>query len=290
MFRESDIKSRKEEHKFWSLCFSTTNDAIYSGKLFESSSSGALKESWFHLTSHYLVKNKSNINGLSKRSLLIWKPVRPFVKNCHLYGFRIGYYDCYKEFYAESKEVFAEWLKFLSCIGIMQNIEEDFHFLKEIGKGNIGTIFLAEEINTHTKYTVKYIKSNKFDEYIINEINILRTLNHPNAVKLYKVYESDAGIYIVLDNLSETNLFQKIVDVKNFSEKDCLVFAKKIMEFLDYFNSLNIIHRDIKLENFAMSSNAGNTDFKLIDFSMATFDIITIILDVDRLAILHLRY
>ena len=53
---------------------------------------------------------------------------------------------------------------------------------------------------------------------INKEINILKDLDHPNILKVYEFYSSEKYIYIINELCTGGELFDKIVDVKYFSE------------------------------------------------------------------------
>ena len=50
------------------------------------------------------------------------------------------------------------------------------------------------------------------------EIDILRVMNHEYVIRLYEVYESEKYIHLVFDFLEGGELFEKIVEMKRFSE------------------------------------------------------------------------
>lgn len=53
---------------------------------------------------------------------------------------------------------------------------------------------------------------------LINEIYIMRMLQHPNIIKLYEVYEGDYHIYLVLELLKGGELFDRIISAGPYSE------------------------------------------------------------------------
>jgi len=48
----------------------------------------------------------------------------------------------------------------------------------------------------------------------------MKKLDHPNILKLYETFEDSRYVYLVLDLCKGGELFDKITDVGNFSEKD----------------------------------------------------------------------
>lgn len=75
---------------------------------------------------------------------------------------------------------------------------------------------------THQTRVVKiiYLKDKTEQEKIkiIHEIDILMTLDHPNIVKIYEYFINNKGIFMVLEYLDGGELFDKIIQNKNFTE------------------------------------------------------------------------
>jgi calcium-dependent protein kinase len=61
---------------------------------------------------------------------------------------------------------------------------------------------------------------------MLNEINILKTIDHPNIVKIYEYFEDSKRFYIVQDSIEGGELFDEIIKRGHFSEKDAAVLMK----------------------------------------------------------------
>lgn len=77
------------------------------------------------------------------------------------------------------------------------NVNADYDFDKELGKGGYGTVFLAHNKQTKEKRAIKVIKKDSVEDpqAFKHEIEILMQLDHPNIVKCYDVYETDDFVY-----------------------------------------------------------------------------------------------
>jgi serine/threonine protein kinase len=53
---------------------------------------------------------------------------------------------------------------------------------------------------------------------VLNEINILRQVDHPGIIKLHRVYEDAEKIYFVLDFIQGETLLNLIWTAKKLSE------------------------------------------------------------------------
>ena len=161
---------------------------------------------------------------------------------------------------------------------IEQAPETKYKIIKNIGNGSYGSVFLAYNIYTKEKVAIKKIyKSSEMllsDGLLINEIEILKSLNHPDIVKIIEFYGTEEAYYIVNEYCSGGELYDKAINY--LSETQISVIFKQILSGLSYLHSKNIVHRDLKLENILISDkeyveNTGEEyyDIKIIDFGNA---------------------
>jgi serine/threonine protein kinase len=77
-----------------------------------------------------------------------------------------------------------------------RGFKEQFRPLRKIGKGNFGSVYMAERIEDGRRVAVKaFCKSASYSQEkgrdsLINEIMMLRRLSHRNICELVSVYES----------------------------------------------------------------------------------------------------
>lgn len=107
---------------------------------------------------------------------------------------------------------------------------------------------------------------------IMNEIKILRRVDHENIVKLFEVYEMDDEICMVMENIEGEKLFTYIIESKRLKEEETALIMKQLLLALHHLQLKDIIHRDIKPENILFTrDNEGKIKTKLIDFGLGTF-------------------
>ena len=103
----------------------------------------------------------------------------------------------------------------------------------------------------------------------INEVATLKTLDHPNVVKLFEIYEGNTDVFLVQELCTGGELLDQILKEKTMSENKAAIIFKQIIQAIHYCNNNGISHRDLKPENFMFSSDKSGALLKLIDFGFA---------------------
>ena len=153
-------------------------------------------------------------------------------------------------------------------------IDQVYKLQKKIGGGAFGTVWLSHR-KDYSKYKFAIKKINKKEvgsnelEFLRREINVLREVDHPNIIKFYDTYENSTHIYIVMEYCSGGELFTKITDEGCLHESEARVYMNKMIMAVNHLHSLNIVHRDLKTENFIFDSKCATKELKLVDFGLS---------------------
>ncbi|EJD05098.1 Pkinase-domain-containing protein, partial [Fomitiporia mediterranea MF3/22] len=140
--------------------------------------------------------------------------------------------------------------------------------LQTLGEGEFGKVKLGLHSQWGEEVAVKLIRRGNIDTVVRmskveREIEVLRTIKHPNIVRLYDVIETDKYIGIILEYASGGELFDHILAHRYLKEKDaCKLFAQ-LVSGVWYIHQKKIVHRDLKLENLLLDRhrNVIITDF-----------------------------
>ena len=148
---------------------------------------------------------------------------------------------------------------------------EDLIYIKELGKGNYGSVSLVMNKRTKFPYAVKAINKNRVNKEKMQmniqlEKNILLKIDHPFIVKLVKCLEDEINIYFLMEYLKGKELFDVIRDIGLLNKEQTNFYIASMLIAIDYLHARKIIYRDIKPENIIVERNGY---IKLIDFGTA---------------------
>ena len=138
-----------------------------------------------------------------------------------------------------------------------------------LGDGATSLVYLAEN-SSKEKFAIKRINKEKKtvnQKVLLKEAEICLKLNHKNIIKYYEIYEDIKYINIVMEQ-GQTDLFEFLLKspLGYFPDEIAVDFLIQIFSAIDYLHSINIVHCDIKPENFVLKINKTKTELKLVDF------------------------
>ena len=134
----------------------------------------------------------------------------------------------------------------------------DYEILSKIGEGTFGKVFKVRNKHDNKIRAMKQISEYNLSERrkkkLMEEIEILKNLNHIYIIKLYEYYVTEDYIYLINELSDEGDLFNKIIKIGFFPEFIVKIIMLQIFQALMYLNEKNIIHGDLKLENILVVS------------------------------------
>ncbi|XP_021808186.1 serine/threonine-protein kinase SAPK2-like isoform X2 [Prunus avium] len=143
---------------------------------------------------------------------------------------------------------------------------ERYEIMKDIGFGNFGVARLVRDKLTRELFAVKFIeRGQKIDEHVQREIMNHRSLKHPNIVRFKEVLLTPTHLAIVMEYAAGGELFGRICNAGRFSEDEARFFFQQLMSGVSYCHSMQICHRDLKLENTLLDGSTAPR-VKICDF------------------------
>eukprot|EP01071_Lankesteria_metandrocarpae_P008584 Lankesteria_metandrocarpae@DN4999_c0_g1_i1.p1 len=157
-----------------------------------------------------------------------------------------------------------------------RSITDVFTFEKKLGSGSFGQVHLVREKTTKLLRVCKVINKDKAQipvEQIQAEIEFMKTLDHPNIIKIFDVYEDYNSIYIIMEQCCGGELMDRVAEGRKekgeVHEKYVASVMMQMMEALCYFHSKKIAHKDLKPENVMFQDTSPESPLKVIDFGVA---------------------
>ena len=149
----------------------------------------------------------------------------------------------------------------------------DYKKLNFLGEGSFASVYRVQNRITDSIRAMKVINkssniSAEADKEIFNEINILRTMDHPNILKIFEFYSNKDSYSIVTELCSGGELFQEIIDKGPFNENYSAYVMFQVFSAINYCHNMKIVHRDLKPENILIvdRDKNGYPRIKICDF------------------------
>lgn len=151
----------------------------------------------------------------------------------------------------------------------VQNIGK-YRVIKTIGKGNFAIVKLAKHVPTGRLVAIKIIDKSQLSssslQKMCREVKVMKSLNHPNIVKLFEVMETNRTMYLVLEYASGGEIFDYLVTKGRMKESDVRAKFRQIVSAVHYCHQKSIVHRDLKAENLLLDRDFN---IKIADFGFS---------------------
>jgi len=99
---------------------------------------------------------------------------------------------------------------------------------------------------------------------------MMALVDHPNIVKLLAAYEDDKNLYMVLELVKGGELSNLLNHQNRVEEGEAQDIMRPLFDAVVYCHALEIVHRDIKLENILLTSKELETaQVKITDFGLS---------------------
>ncbi|PRP89779.1 hypothetical protein PROFUN_00121 [Planoprotostelium fungivorum] len=156
-----------------------------------------------------------------------------------------------------------------------ESVNDVYTIGEELGRGSFSIVYRATHKTTGKDWAVKIVDKDKLGpkkmEMVDTEIEILSKLTNSHIIRLSEVYDDEKNCYMIMELVTGGELFDKIVELQSYSEKDASKLIEQLIEAVEDLHKNKIVHRDLKPENLLLSSNDADADIKLADFGLSTF-------------------
>ena len=149
---------------------------------------------------------------------------------------------------------------------------EFYRFGRMLGKGAFGKVSLAVHKLTGLKVAIKsidkaYMKDEHRRRKVFQEVFTMRRIRNKNVIRLFEVFESSRHFNMVLEYCGGGDLLQFVKTRIRLPESEAVLIFQQILEAVRACHGMNIIHRDVKLDNVLIDSTYRTA--KLCDFGVS---------------------
>ncbi|KAM8720069.1 hypothetical protein ACLKA7_006167 [Drosophila subpalustris] len=139
--------------------------------------------------------------------------------------------------------------------------------------GHSGAVIVLRHAVTRQRLVLKVMELKSRDQRELNEIRILQKLQgHPHIINLMFTEITSRAIYIVVEAM-DMDLMDFKKSLRHLTASQATYVMRKIVKGLAYIHSMDIVHRDIKLDNILVRLDGRSpiyvTEVKIADFGLA---------------------
>ena len=174
---------------------------------------------------------------------------------------------------------------------VMEHQTSPWIYYKELltlGSGTYGTVKKVCLIkNPLTIRAMKIIPKENIMESVdslnfIDEITILKKLDHPNIMKIYECFVDKENFYIISDFCDQGDLLGKLEKLGKMNEIVVKFLMDQIFNAVAYLHSKNVLHGDIKLENILLYTASKNKGRRFTSINMDINHLIDLQKEINR--------
>jgi serine/threonine protein kinase len=144
-----------------------------------------------------------------------------------------------------------------------------------IGRGGVGLVYLAEQLDVDREVVVKLLAPNWADDdealaRFEREARRLSGLKHPNIVTMLDYGKEGRRAYLVMEYLQGESLTDYVERQGRLTLEEFVPIAAQILKGIGHTHSREMMVRDIKPANIMLCIRKGRANFvKILDFGLA---------------------
>lgn len=147
----------------------------------------------------------------------------------------------------------------------------DLEIRNTLGCGAFGRVKLCRYGARDAFYALKCqakraIVDSGLQEHVLNEMRVMRKIEHPYIARLFLALQDNKYIYFILELLQGGELFTHLRSRGKLSEQTARFYAATVVYAFSTLHAKKIAYRDLKPENLVMDTTGY---IKLVDFGLA---------------------
>lgn len=151
----------------------------------------------------------------------------------------------------------------------------DYMATKVVGAGSFTEVWKAKHTLHGNQVAIKDVDLQKLNKHLRDclacEIKFLRSVNHPNIIRLLETIEDGDHLFLVLEYCAGGNLAAYIQRYGRVQEQIARNFMRQLGAGLEVLHAHHVIHRDLKPENLLLSTHEDDAVLKIADFGLCRY-------------------
>ncbi|KAJ0098262.1 hypothetical protein Patl1_27781 [Pistacia atlantica] len=170
----------------------------------------------------------------------------------------------------------------------LKKLAGNYLLKSKLGESPFSTVWKAEHVSSGDVVAVKQVYLYKLNKHLRScldcELNFLSSVNHPNIIRLFHVFQAEDCIFLVIEFCAGGNLASYIRQHGKVPELTARKFMQQLGAGLEILHTHHIIHRDLKPEvcillnmhmkkfwiNILLSDVEGVVVLKIADFGLSS--------------------
>lgn len=155
----------------------------------------------------------------------------------------------------------------------LDHLNNNYHVQREIGRGGMGCVYLAQDQRLDRPVAVKFLlmpeqeaERETFIRRFCDEAKAVARLSHPNIVSIYDFGVETDAYYMIMEYVEGRPLSSLIDGAPRVPVSVAIAIGVQVCSALESAHRQGVIHRDIKPENILLMRD---NSVKLTDFGIA---------------------
>jgi len=153
---------------------------------------------------------------------------------------------------------------------LAEALRDRYRLERELGRGGMGAVYLAEDLKHHRKVAVKVLRpdlaASLGTDRFLREIEVAAQLQHPTILPLHDSGQAGEYVFYIMPYVEGESLRDRLARQRELPLDDAVRILCEVLDALAYAHGKGVIHRDIKPDNIMLTREGVA---KLCDLGLA---------------------